>query len=1002
MIKLTSLNKYFNKGRANQIHVINNADLELPERGMVAIFGKSGCGKTTLLNVIGGLDSFESGTLTVEGQSVRANPDDIRNKYIGYIFQNYNLHKDESCYDNVADALRLCGMKDGEAMERRVMAALTNVGMDKYRSRTPDTLSGGQQQRIAIARAIVKNPRIILADEPTGNLDEANTVMIMDLLKQISRDHLVLLVTHEASLVDYYCDTVIELNDGKIVNIRNNESAGGFIARDKNDIFLGELSKESHSDNNTEIEYYGDHPQAPIKLRIINNGGKLYIKVDTPNVRVLDDYSEIKLREGVFVQAESRNALSDKIDMSELPPIQGTKFGRLFTFVSSLKSGFTSNFKSKKKRKNLLISCMAMFAAVLVFMSAMFGTAFATLINAEDSYNHSVFYVYTPNAAISQKLNNAVGKQGTGIDYVVLNNGSIPSGDKTIRFRTGSFETFSVSEYASGLESNCVFLSTALSESLKRVAGKSTGLAPEEILITTKVADNLLKTSTLGYISDYDDLIGLISNSITVDQKNIRVAGIVESNETAVYLSEVAIAKYNLRNNGLYVALDKDTGYEVEAGKTVYYHVYDEYFNNGEVVKTPKLGETVLIRGVPLEVTKIVKLYTDYAGWLQGNNINKLDEYSYYQSLLTDPDADPYSLQNEHFFEWCEYYSSEFDNFLKDYYEMEPSNMDLWMWSEKGVEIMAYRFLSFVDPNSFYKADCFRDANGRFPTLEELGEVFDNYPDFYEEIQRYYKIYEEEYYNRDNYYKDTIYGNKYVVDESDYVQFSKQLGETHQSAMSPYYYEYEKKSSEAVEVDYDYKYEYVYEYDTMSPWGYLYTVIHSADPGITEKWLLTEFADLEAPTEYSSAIISPTTIFDSIIEDGRDTMIGGFITMGCTLLLLSLCMYFIMRSSLMNRIKEIGIYRAIGVSKKNLIFRFLIESIVLTVFTVVIGYALSSTFIFACLNASPLIEEMMFYPIWLATADLFILLAICIICGILPILSLLRRTPSEILAKYDI
>ena len=154
MIRLQGIHKDFNKGRQNEIHVINDVSLDLPEKGMVAIFGKSGCGKTTLLNVIGGLDKYAQGTLTVEGQDLRRNTDVIRNRYVGYIFQNYNLNKGESCFDNVADALRICGMRDKDEIEKRVFSALKNVGMEKYKLRTPDTLSGGQQQRIAIARAI--------------------------------------------------------------------------------------------------------------------------------------------------------------------------------------------------------------------------------------------------------------------------------------------------------------------------------------------------------------------------------------------------------------------------------------------------------------------------------------------------------------------------------------------------------------------------------------------------------------------------------------------------------------------------------------------------------------------------------------------------------------------------------------------------------------------------------------------------------------------------------
>ena len=129
MIGITKLHKFYNKGRQNEIHVINDVSLELPDRGLVAIFGKSGCGKTTLLNVIGGLDGFADGSVTVDGYDIRRNTDEIRNAYVGYVFQNYNLNRTENCFDNVADALRLCGMTDAEEIGRRVAAALANVGM---------------------------------------------------------------------------------------------------------------------------------------------------------------------------------------------------------------------------------------------------------------------------------------------------------------------------------------------------------------------------------------------------------------------------------------------------------------------------------------------------------------------------------------------------------------------------------------------------------------------------------------------------------------------------------------------------------------------------------------------------------------------------------------------------------------------------------------------------------------------------------------------------------
>ena len=131
MISIKSLHKYFNKGKSNEIHVINDISLDLPERGMVAIFGKSGCGKTTLLNAIGGLDKTQSGSIVIDGKNINSDPDTIRNQYVGYIFQNYNLNKSETCFDNVADALRLCGVTDNSVIETRVMAALQNVDMEQ-------------------------------------------------------------------------------------------------------------------------------------------------------------------------------------------------------------------------------------------------------------------------------------------------------------------------------------------------------------------------------------------------------------------------------------------------------------------------------------------------------------------------------------------------------------------------------------------------------------------------------------------------------------------------------------------------------------------------------------------------------------------------------------------------------------------------------------------------------------------------------------------------------
>ncbi len=998
MIKIQGLNKFFNKGKQNQIHVINDVSLEMPKSGMVAIFGKSGCGKTTLLNVIGGLDSFESGSLTIDGNDVGGDADVIRNKYVGYIFQNYNLNKAQTCFENIASALRLCGINDPEILQKRVNAALANVDMVNYAGRTPDTLSGGQQQRIAIARAIVKNPSIILADEPTGNLDEANTVMIMDLLKQISRDRLVLLVTHESNLVDYYCDTVIELSDGKVVNIRNNDSADGFSARGKNDIYLGELQKSEMSDENTSIEFYGDAPETPIKLKIVNEGGKLYVRIDTPKVQVLDEASEVKLREGVYVQSEEKTKSHSRVDMSELTPIQGSRYGRLFTFWAAVKSGYEENFKKAKRGKKVLRACMCMFAAVMVLMTAIFGTSIGDVVNVRNSYNHNVFYVYTPDEKTSDKLFEAMEESTNGVDYVRLTYG-IPQGDSTVRFSVGSFESFN-QYYSDGFTTNAVYLDTTLADGLKTVAGKSDGLSEYDMLVTSKVADALLEKSSFGYISEYEDLIGLTNASMNVNGQSLRIAGVVESNESAVYLTEIAMARFIMGSTRLNVMLGKDSDFDVEAGKAILAVRYKEDGKSD----IPALGDTVTVHGVELEVAKVIKYAPSYEEWLTANGIEKLEAYEYFEAMAKNIypsyEEDPNSyekvedLRKNGYYEYLEYYNEYIDEYLEEKYLFEGRNdRNLWLYAEKGIEEVKYIYMR--DGGMLYEAVQIKNKTGAYPEWD--GNYSDG--DLYKKIDDEFNKYSDEYNNQ--IYSSQQISSMYFVSDEDYVTLTKRIGETHESA----------NTGEVGGVSSGYVKEMVVvggngAMDIAMVAGgntpTVYTVIHSSDPRATAQWLDREFSYVTAPDEYSPAVLSPDSIFDTLIKDYSEGIITGIITMIVIIAVLSVCMYFIMRSSLLSRIKEVGIYRAIGVSKKNLIFKFFMEALLMTTLTVLIGYAVTSAFIFGCLSMSSMMSAVFFYPVWMAAAVLLILYFICLFFGTLPITSLLKKTPSEILAKYDI
>lgn len=987
MIRIDKLNKYYNKGRQNELHVLRNVGLELPESGMVAVFGRSGCGKTTLLNVIGGLDSFADGSVTVDGKNIAKDGDLIRNELMGYVFQNYNLQRSETCFENVADALKLCGMTDEAETEVRVMAALRNVGMDKYRSRTPDTLSGGQQQRIAIARAIVKNPRIILADEPTGNLDEENTVMIMNLLRQIADDHLVILVTHEANLVDHYCDTVIELRDGEISDVRHNSEVGGYTARGKNDIYLGELERKEISSSGVELEYYGEPPKAPVRLRIVNSGGKLYVKIDTDKVQVLDELSEVKLKEGVYEEQRAQGENRENIDMSALPPIKGERFGRLFSFGSSLKSGYRANFKKSKRGKNILRRCMCLFAAALVFVCAVFGTSFGTLEDISDAYNHNVFYVYTPNADVSDRLLKAMEDGEGGIDFLTLTSG-VPNGDTKVKFVTGFFETFTTLYQSDSFETNAVFLDSTLVKDSRLVAGKRDGLAENDVLISTAVADKLLDSSVVGYIDGYEDLIGLIARFSSISGKNMKIAGVVESDEPAVYLGELAMAKYALQYLNSRVEPAEDYSLETEAGTAILLCNADI---GGTADDYPELGSTVKLRGKEFKLGRIIKLTGDYGQWLKDNGIKKQSEQQFLEALAaSEPSTDVF---DERYYDYKEYYYSELDRYVDEYYGIfKQDNIGFWLSREKdGME--AYKYLN-VD-SEYLAALLYKADNGTYPKRSDVAEL----SSYVERIDSVSFGYDEEY---NSTYRDNSFSNTYAVRESDYIELSKRVGET--TALPNVTSSYQGAYGE----------EYVYSeqgetyiisssvYNDGVDMTAAYTVLHSSDPELTERYLANNFSDTKTENSYDRAILSPNDVRDEMLSENRREIITGAVTVAVILAVMSVCMFFIMRSSLMNRIKEVGIYRAIGVSKKNLIFKFFAESIVLTVLTVVIGYLVTSAAVLLCLGIAPTVSSMLYYPLWYAGAVFAVLCALCLFCGTLPIISLLRKTPSEILAKYDI
>ena len=802
MIKLNHLDKFFNKNKSNEIHVINDISIDFPDHGMIALFGRSGCGKTTLLNVIGGLDKANGGSVFIEGQEMSAKKDELRNKYIGYIFQNYCLSMNDTCFDNVAASLRLCGMRDEEEIQRRVMTALTAVGMQTYFKRTPNSLSGGQQQRIAIARAIVKNPQIILADEPTGNLDEANTVTIMNILKDISKDHLVLLVTHEANLVDYYCDSVIELSDGQIVGTRNNEDASGYRAKDKNTIYLGEYERSEINSDAVAIDYYGEKPSEPVKVRLINRNGVMYLKVDSPGVHVLDESSEVHIEEGVFEAGTVVNPDEVKmaLDLSQLPPVEGSNYGKLFSLKDGIKSGFrqiTDRFKNKKSAKRLR-RVMVFFAIVVVFYIAYSGSPIRRLKELKNEYNQkavlAIFTTGNVDEKTADELINLPNVPESGAERVTLNTYT-NYGRVRFNFAIGSFETYRLSLLSSNGSNLSLDVNVRPKEDAKGklLCKLGDGEDVYDIFLSATAADNLLKSPPYDFINDYEDLLGMICDGRLVYAK--------DNYERALKEKEEAEKK-------------KDSDEDV------------------------------------------------------------------------DPDQDEYDPYYD-----AVYYDDYYDDYGRGYDKSEK----------------VFRVAGIIDTDEY---------------VVYVDESFFN-P---------YSVITMSNYKRDN------------GDGDSYIPFMSCV---------------------------------VYSNDVAKTKAYM----QAHYVGDIRDWEdLCKEDILEANAALYSSMISILV------------MIG----------ILSLCMYFIMKSVYMNRMKEFGIYRAIGVSKKNLMYRSFVETAVTTTLSVFVGYLIATVAISYIVNSSKSAAQYFYYPLWMKLLVLVFLFAVCLFSGTISVRKVLRKTPAEILAKYDI
>ena len=569
MIKVSSLNKYYNKGKSNEIHVINNVSLMLPDTGFISILGKSGSGKTTLLNVIGGLDRA-NGVICYDDVKVKNynmnKIDKFRREYIGYVFQNYNLLKSRTVWENLEIALEAINITDKEEVKKRIDYSLKAVGLYKFRKKPAFALSGGQMQRVSIARALVKNSKIIIADEPTGNLDSDNSVEIMNILKKISKKSLVLLVTHDKQLAEFYSDRIIELCDGKIENIRettNDATLKGIY--DSNKIYLEDFEKKDGGDEFLKYHLYLDGDISNLELTFIKRNNQIYLE-SNQKIKLLED-SNLKVFEQRTETDKESVVDSFEYDTSFYNDKKSKNIVK--SFFKNIKSAI-KNFFITRKRTKFFHFAFFLIGIVIATLNITF-VSYSKISSENLMYDKNIYGIenYTKFTYDEEKHNSYK-------EFII---DAFKQGEINKFYPSSSMSTYGTMSLSSfdnrNININFLAFYDDLIQNCTMIYGQRSQ-NKSEIVLSKTLADQFIKKLDFNY-EDYRMLIGKKISCSNGD--NFVIVGVVDSDSVAGYYKFDYVS-----NNTYYYNLNPDDFSNYKAYK---------YINNASEEYIIKSGRNI-------------------------------------------------------------------------------------------------------------------------------------------------------------------------------------------------------------------------------------------------------------------------------------------------------------------------------------------------------------------------------------------------------------------------
>ena len=875
MIKVTNLNKYYNKKKSNEIHVINDTSIELPSTGLITFLGHSGSGKTTLLNVIGGLDKA---TGQIEYDDVIFNKykasqiDKFRSRNIGYVFQNYNLLLTETVYDNLRIALELIGITNLEEQEKRIEYTLKAVGMFKYRKKLASNLSGGQQQRVSIARALIKKSKIIIADEPTGNLDSKNSIEVMNILKKLSEKALVLLVTHEEKLANFYSDTIFEIKDGKIIDIKQNLS-GGTLDDDSSDtIYLKDLDKKEEKTQIGNITVYSDNSidlNADISLIIKN--GTIYlesnnqIKLVDKNIKIIDDH---------YKPIDKTHIEGFDYDTTWYNDTKDDK-KHFKKFINRFRNSFIS-FRSVSKKQKFIYLCLA-------FIGFIMAIAFASLANGTtrdisgSNYSENVLILRPNNERISTV---SVLKKAYEADEI-----------ENLEILDNSYITYT-----------------------ENVLYNYTIKVSERVLIAP--VDTCTPALSCGSLPKND-------NEVVVSQSFInKIKDKASKNENDMIGAEISLGSYS-----------KDDGRLIISG----------------ISKNDNM--MIYMKGDYLDLKNF---YTDYGEYYK----NEQRYYSRY--YLRFKDKEQYQITAGRDIE------GDYEILANDSHQL---NEAIQIFDSYYTVVGIYSN-EFADDNSLIiDGTNVRAASHDVNKLNKSSKLF--------------KIIEGHYPTSSGQILASKYSNNIVGESVNVGDRTYQVVGIY-DGVSELWNTYIVNSS-----DYTLAYGYYYNYITFNV----------KDQKAFNNRLKSSNCTLMNLKDY---------VQKSNVESAAEVLKAFVVVFVICLVASSLFVYFVMRSKMLSDIYSIGVYRSLGASRFRINRKYITDILVLTTFTCLLGYLFGTlgyywfSFVINSVTYSLISGNILMVNNLYTFLGVLCIYAIMLIIGMLPIVLLQRKTPSEICSKYDI